>query len=329
MSSFRLLRSSALLAVLLAALLLVAACAPIATPGAAPAQEPAADAEAESRTVAHALGESVIPADPQRIVALGEDWLLADLIALGVKPVASTVNVVDAVTGINAAALEGIELWTSQNVSLETLIAANPDLIIGLQYFVETAGYDVLSQIAPVVVIAPAGITEQYAATAAALGLEAQAAEDVAAYEARLAEVAAELGDAVPTVSVATIYPGASLAAWVDGPAVAVPTALVGLGVELHPGPEEVEEAGATAGRAFLSLEQLPLFDGDILILLQSSGVEGEEESIAQVQGDPLWSLLPAVQAGNVHVIDRLGAPGFTGLQSTVEQVLEILQSGG
>lgn len=321
------------LALLLVALL--AACAPIAAPAAPTGEEaapvaaaPAAAASGETRTVTHALGESTVPVNPQRIVAIGEDWMLANLLNLGVKPVASTVNIVESVSGIDPAALEGIQLWTSQNISLEGLVALNPDLIIGLQYWVEQLGYDLLSEIAPVLPIAGTGIKGQYIDTAEVLGLREQAEADVAAYEQRAAEAGVSLGADAPTVSVATIYSGASLAAWVGGPDAAVPTALVDLGVDLHPNTDDVAEAGATRGRAWLSMEQLPLFDGDILILLQSSSVEGEDESIAQVQADPLWALLPAVQSGNVHVIDRLGAPGFAGLESTLDQVLEILNGG-
>lgn len=324
--------------VLLFVLALAAACSPIVAPTDTAASETSAsettartesqESAGQTRTVSHALGESVVPATPQRIVALGEDWMLADLLNLGVKPVASTVNVADAVAGIDAAALGGIQLWTSQEISLEAIAEAHPDLIIGNSYWVETVGYDLLSQIAPVVPIGLEGIKEQYVETARALGLEADADAQVAAYEQRVANAAAALGDAKPTVSVATIYPGASLAAWIDGPAVAVPTALVELGVPLHPGPDDAESTGATRGRAWLSMEQIPLFDGEILILLQTSSVEGEEESVAQVQADPLWALLPAVQSGNVHVVDRLGAPGFAGLEATLDQIVEILHGG-
>lgn len=324
----RLQRHLRLICALLLLTLVAAACSPIVAP-AAPAAETAAAAPAaesvETRTVTHALGESLVPAHPQRVVALGEDWLLADLLKLGVKPIGSTVNVVDAVTAIDPAALEGIELWTSQDVSLEKLVALEPDLIIGLQYWIEQAGYDLLSEIAPVVPIEGTGIKGQFLAAAEALGLADQAQADIAAYEEKVANAAATLGDDAPTVSVATIYSGASLAAWVGGPQVAVPTALVDLGIELHPNEEDVAASGATRGRAWLSMEQLPLFDGDLLILLQSSGVEGEDESVAEVQADPLWALLPAVQSGNVHVIDRLGAAGLAGLESTVDQVMEIL----
>lgn len=39
----------------------------------------------------------------------------------------------------------------------------------------------------------------------------------------------------------------------------------------------------------------------------------GEQEAVDQIAADPLWSLLPAVQAGDVIVFDRLGYPGVTG----------------
>ncbi len=318
-----------LICALLLLTLVAAACSPIVAPIAqAPVTEAPAAESGGARTVTHALGESEVPLAPQRIIALGEDWMLANLLNLGVKPIASTVNVVDNITSIDPAQLEGIDLWTSQDISLERIVALDPDLIIGLQYWVEQTGYDLLSEIAPVVPIAGTGIKGQYQATAELLGLEELAQSQLAAYDQKVADAAAALGDDKPTVSVGTIYGGPSLAAWVGGPDAAVPTALVDLGIELHPDATIAGQSGATQGRAWLSNEQIPVFDGDILILLQTSIVEGEAEAIAAVEADPLWALLPAVQSGNVIVLDRLGAPGFAGLEATLDQLVEILNGG-
>lgn len=56
------------------------------------------------------------------------------------------------------------------------------------------------------------------------------------------------------------------------------------------------------------------MFTADTLILLQSTQVEGEEESLA------------AVKANRVFVLDRLGYPGLRGRNMLLEDVLKILK---
>jgi ABC-type Fe3+-hydroxamate transport system substrate-binding protein len=48
-------------------------------------------------------------------------------------------------------------------------------------------------------------------------------------------------------------------------------------------------------------------------VLLQSDTVEGESAAVDAIEASPLWAQLPAVQADQVVVFDRLGYPGATG----------------
>jgi ABC-type Fe2+-enterobactin transport system substrate-binding protein len=59
-----------------------------------------------------------------------------------------------------------------------------------------------------------------------------------------------------------------------DGPS-PIPLLLRELGVQLRPDPVTTDGLDIRNGRAFISLEQLPLVDGDTIFLLASSGVEG------------------------------------------------------
>ncbi len=117
-----------------------------ATPGASPAAE-----TSYPLTVTHAGGDTVLEQQPERIVAL--EWsLVEDLLVLGIQPVA-------------IADIEGYKTWvtieselgdnvqdvgTRQEPSLESVSAAEPDLILG------TAGrdmgiYEQFSEIAPTI----------------------------------------------------------------------------------------------------------------------------------------------------------------------------------
>jgi len=282
-------------------------------------------ATSETRTVTHALGETVIPANPQRILAMGEEWLLADLLALGIQPIASTVNLPDAVPGISSEALAGIELFSSTQVNLETLAALQPDLIIGNRYFVETVGYDTLSQLAPTVALSSTLPLAAYVETAKIFGMAETAQAQVDAFLAEVAQAATALGADRPTITVATIYSGPSLAVWATGPT-SVPQALLDLGFTLQPDPALLGDALAANGRAWLSMEQLALLNGETLILLQSSAVEGEDAAVSAIQNDALWATVPAVQNGQVYTLDRLGYPGFTGQQQLLADLLALFQ---
>ncbi|MEL6893807.1 MAG: ABC transporter substrate-binding protein, partial [Actinomycetota bacterium] len=140
--------------------------------------------EPATRTVEHALGVSEIPANPQRIAALSEEFLLADLLSLGVTPIVSTSNDAEVFPGIDPALTEGIEIVFTPSFNLEELAAIEPDLILGYPgiFNVVPGGYDVVSDIAPTVAVGTAEMDpfERLAATAEVLGLDADLDERVA-----------------------------------------------------------------------------------------------------------------------------------------------------
>lgn len=315
---------------LLATTLLVACIAPVAPAADTPSSTATAPVDDESATATKtyitATGETIeIPVAPQRIIALGEEWLLDDLLALNMRPIASTVNLPDAVPGVTAEELAGIELLSSQEVSLEHLAELQPDLIVGSRYFIEAAGYDILRQLAPTIALTSTLPLDAFIETAAIFGLEAEAQTQVDAFRASVGSAAEQFAGSDRNVSVATIYPSASLAIWAAGPT-STPQLLLDLGFSLKPDAEQLGSAVASNGRAFVSLEELPLLDSEVLILLQSSAVEGEDESVAEIQADPLWATLPAVQNERVLVFDRLGYPGFRGQVRLLEDLLARLQ---
>jgi iron complex transport system substrate-binding protein len=277
------------------------------------------------RIITHRFGESQVPQNPQRVVALGQEYMLADLLDAGINVVASNVNVID-IAGFEEGELEDIYLFLAQEPNLETIASLNPDVIIGNDYFIQRIGYNKLSGIAPTVAIDTEGEWRRtYAETLSVFGKADEAESNIMAYEARLSAIREELNANGKLISVGTIYPDESPAAWVDGPT-AVPQLLLDLGFQLSPSPDEVEDFGIRDGRVFFSLERLDLFAADTLILLQSNQVEGEEESLAEVKANPLWANLPAVQANQVFVLDRLGYPGLRGRDMLLDDVLKILE---
>jgi iron complex transport system substrate-binding protein len=255
--------------------------------------------------------------DPGRVVALGEEFLLADLLALGIQPVASTATVLDAgFQGVDEFDTEGIEVLSGTEANLEQLAALRPDVIVATDFVVDYVGRDTLEGISEVVTVpADDDPATRLQALGEEFGREAEA-------DALLGDLDAAVSDATDAVaatgepcvvSVATAYPS-QIALWVDGP-VNIPQALLDMGCELDPGPDAVEgiPGGATEGRAFVSSEQLGLLDAPVIVVMQSEAVEGEPAAYAALTDDPLWQRLPAVEAGAVIELDRLAYPGVAG----------------
>jgi iron complex transport system substrate-binding protein len=293
-----------------------------ATPGASPS------VAGGTRTVEHARGSADIPANPQRVLALGEEFLLADLLTLGIPVVASSATVAsEGFVGLDAFDTSGIDVFDGIEPDLERLAALAPDLIVAGAYVWDQIGESVLTQLAPTVVVDATGAdwrTELLAlGEMLGAGDRAQAALD--GYEAAVTGAREELAAEGRTVSIATIYPGDSVAVWIDGP-VNIPQTVLDLGFTLEPGPGSLPEA--QNGRAFISLEQLALLTGDDLLALQSDLVEGEQESFDAFLAQPLWQSLPAVAAGRVHVLDRLGYPGVAGRTRLVSDLVTSLGTG-
>ena len=119
----------------------------VATPGATPATT------SYPLTVTHAGGETTLEQQPERIVAL--EWhLVEDLLVMGIQPVAiADVEGFKTWVTIDVALADDVQdVGTRQEPSIEALAAAEPDLILGLDYRDITL-YDQLSNIAPTILM--------------------------------------------------------------------------------------------------------------------------------------------------------------------------------
>lgn len=251
------------------------------------------------------------PSLPERIVALSEEFLLADLIALGVRPVASTSNELNGFVGLEPAVTNGITPIFSPEFGLESLATLRPDLIIVYQSYLDigVVSAEDLAGIAELVVVDEStNWRAQFIATADALGLRSVADEVLVEVDAEFARATTVLTG--KEVSALSVSPGPLIRAYTDQ-RTQLTDVLVDAGVVLVPG------SGTSGtddnGRITLSLEQLELLSADILLLLQSDVVPGEAEALADVKSSPLWAALPAVRGGHVVTLDRLAYPGATG----------------
>lgn len=194
---------------LLAGALLLVGLAACGSTQEAPASQ---DATTAFRTVTHAMGETVIPQRPTRVVALDQSFV--DAVLTLETPVVgyTTYRSIDAelpgYLGAVAAKYgkEATEVGTLEQPSLEKIIALKPDLIVSAKVRHE-ALYDQLSKIAPTVFSETTGAIwkDNLRLMGRALGKEDLAETRIKEYESRAATIGASItakeGE-LPTISV-------------------------------------------------------------------------------------------------------------------------------
>ena len=247
----------------------------------------------DGRVVIHAVGETCVPENVTRVVAL-ETGELDSAVALGLAPVGagSWLAANNPWPAYLADALgETTYVGLSDEPNLEALVALEPDLILGSRLRHE-ALYEQLSQIAPTVFSESVGVVwkENLLLHGEALGREAEAQALLDAYETRVRELNAALGDERPEVSVVRFLPGEIR---LYQKASFVGTVLEDAGLP-RPASQDVDDFAAT-----ITEEGVPEVGGDI-IFTTVYGPDDETDYSTVTEG-PLWRNLDAVQAGNVH----------------------------
>jgi iron complex transport system substrate-binding protein len=265
------------------------------------------------RTVEHAMGETEIPARPERVVVL-DTGELDSVLSLGVTPVgAVTTDVSSGFLSYLADAAEGVEpVGTIAEPNLETVAALQPDLILSNK--VRHADlYAQLSQIAPTVFAEKVGAVwkDNVALAAEALGLEDEATAVLAEYGRRAAELGESLGDDGGTTVSAIRFVGGTIRVYT--PESFIGTVLADIGLDQLTLPTDEVPTFAE-----ISAEELTRADADIL--LYSSYGPADDSGEASVVGGPLWSRLTAVQNGRALGVED--DVFFTGIGPTAATLI-------
>jgi iron complex transport system substrate-binding protein len=271
----------------LAAALLAAATVTACGSGAEQA-EPAEDvaAAAEPRVVAHAMGETEVPADVERVVTLDTPHLDSAL-SLDVTPVGSVQSdVAEGLPGYLGERAEGIEIvGTIEEPDLEAIAALEPDLILSSKVRHEQI-YDQLSEIAPTVFTDyEKGWKDIFSVTADALGQAEEGEQALADYTQRAEELGAEVGAPELAASIVRFLPDETR---IYGPETFSGDVLTDVGFAL---PElEYDEYSM----AYISPEQIEMADADVVF----STTYGDPAATTKDKVTALWSNLEAVQIG-------------------------------
>ncbi|GAB4429124.1 MAG: hypothetical protein OHK0015_12740 [Chloroflexi bacterium OHK40] len=273
----------------LALLVTLAACGaapPAAQPTAAPAAASPTQAPATSAyplTITDDRGPVTIPAPPERVVTISEE-MTELVVALGVQPVGFGSGRHEATEPgkplagplyLDPALLGSPTFVGTLEPSVERIVALDPDLILYVNY--EEAVYQQLSQVAPTLGFEPSGDSAWQriiGEVGKALGREEQAAEVVAEFEARKAELKEQLAPVVArTPRVTLLYLSAPDSTFVFNENFAFGGMLTDLGFTLVV-PEGVDPG--ERGAVTISPEALAGLETDVILTLQFS--EGVQE---------------------------------------------------
>lgn len=247
------------------------------------------DPDDATRIIEHAMGETEVPAHPERVVVLDSSFL-DSAIALGVTPVGATEGA--AGLGLPAYLPESVHddvaiVGETNTPNLEAIAELDPDLIIGARVRHE-ALYEDLQGIAPTVFSESSGTnwTSQVTLTGDALNLADDVTSLLDQFDARAADVGAAIGAADMTATIVRFLPDETR---LYGPGTFSGSVLTAVGFDLGDKPY-----ADPYSMAMISAEQIELLDADV-IFATTYGVGESSRPVFE----ELWDTLSAVQSGN------------------------------
>lgn len=252
-----------------------------------------------------------VPLEPERIVVLDPTFSLGMSLELGLPVVGAPLfGMSDQALRAEAERRSVTDLGAFTEPSIETVIALEPDLIIGAGMLGEMA-HAIMSRIAPTVLITLEDWKAFYRELAIATGREAEAAALLESFEARAAAIAERAPEVA--VSVVRITPW-DFQVYLDAPNAYAPFAIL-REAGVRRSAYETSSDGLTLKRP--DWEELGELDGDILLYIVGGANDSAESGRhEEVLANPLWQMLPAVAQGRVHRVDAATWMEFSGIAS-------------
>ncbi|ODT81516.1 MAG: hypothetical protein ABS76_11800 [Pelagibacterium sp. SCN 64-44] len=246
-----------------------------------------------ARIVRDARGEVEVPLEAGRIVALHNIFSEA-LVAMGTAPVGA----VERPSGMPGQLLDALKqtqpVGDQDAPDFEAILALDPDLILAQADEIGD-NYELLSAIAPTLLLdEPEGPWREWLhGLGEALGRVDQADAAIAAYDARAAEVKAQIAAIRPNDTVLLLRVREKDIRVYGGSRRSGPVLYQDLGLNPHPlVPLDVEHVT-------VSNEIIPDLTADHIFLLAE-----DEAKMAGIEATALWQGLPAVKAGHVYRVN-------------------------
>ncbi|MFF0814432.1 iron-siderophore ABC transporter substrate-binding protein [Rhodococcus sp. NPDC003318] len=268
-------------------------------------------------TVSDKYGETVVPADPQRVTSVGYNDQDA-ILALGVVPVgvfdwygnqpdATWPWAHDLLGGANPTIIGA----AGTGIDVEKVASTTPDLIVGTYSGITQGEHDKLSALAPTVAqpkeFADFGVPwqDQTRIIGQALGRTDKAEELVTSVQQQFTDVAA----ANPSFQGKTVIVGALKGPGqfgVYGPEDPKVRFFTELGFVNPPVTQQITNTNF----APISTEQLTLADADLLVWYAGGGFG--DKLRAELAATPVYAELPAVKEGRVIILEDEAAEAMT-----------------
>ncbi len=290
--------------------------------GTGSAEDASTPAVVYPRTVKHAMGETKLDKQPERVYA---PYMEDALLTLGVKPVLkwSLGPLVQEYLEPQLQDVPKIDFSAGENS--EQILAAQPDLIVLYSSEMGADGvYERDAKIAPTYVFQDAA--GDWKGTLSELGdllgKTAEADRAIADYEALVAEARSELAPIVEGKTFATIRIKPKEITLMDGTYFSGATLYGDLGLTPHRMVKEL----AWENFVPLSMEALPDLDADyIFYTVQGNDAQANAE---RVLGSDLWKNLPAVKAGHAYPVENNYwlATGAIANRMQIEDVLRLVK---
>lgn len=188
---------------------------------------------------------------------------------------------------------------------LELLATLEPDLILTAESFLDASTRPLYEEIAPTAVIdasTSADWKQGVLEAAAALGAEDVAQSRLDEYGQRVEELRAQIQPQGLTASIVNLRAPDDVRVYVDSCASAVLDELGFSRPEQQPQPAEYGDINVG-----ISLERLPEADADVLFtFIGSTGTNPDEidPEITNIEANPLWEQLGAVQVDRAYFVD-------------------------
>ena len=117
--------------------------------------EPAGEPRAEAVTIEHKFGTTELPADPERVVAVGfndQDFALAlDVHPVGARQFQAGIDITRRPWALDALGDAQPKLIGAEEIDFERVASLRPDVILGVYSGMTDRDYELLSRIAPTV----------------------------------------------------------------------------------------------------------------------------------------------------------------------------------
>ncbi|WP_337182657.1 iron-siderophore ABC transporter substrate-binding protein [Shinella sp.] len=274
-----------------------------------------AAADCGGRTITRHVMQAPIcvPGEPKRVVVLDPFYNLGMALELGVPVVGAPLfTAPDAGLRARAEAASIVDIGDTRQPDLERIVALQPDLILG-DGQLHGQFYGKLARIAPTALIDVADWKDYLLTLGDVTGRSDKAAEALRAFGERASAIRARMPEGIEVSVIRVATHGFHV--YLDGPAAYAPYAV------LHEAGVKRTAYETTDGDAVLkrpTWEEIGELNGRILLYVVAAGnMPGQDDDLeAETIGNPLWKMLPAVQAGRAYRVDKAAWFGFNSVAS-------------